>query len=300
MIADQFREVGRGAKERANRSIRAAIGLNHDPPPRCDDPEVAYSAVDGVARVVHGDLASMLIGGIASLFLQMLHPLAMAGVADHSRYREDPLGRMLQTANFIGATTYGSSERAYAAIERVRAVHEAVRGVSDDGRPYDANDPHLLAWIHCAEISMFLEGYRRFGRERLTAADCDAYVAEMAQLARDLGVESPPTSTHELRVALEAFRPELRLSANGATARDFITRGVVRGRLERLVYRVIVRASYSLLEPWARAMLGAPKATVLDRRVLEPLTHVLCRALRAVVPPAPRQVSDSPPSTSTT
>ena len=254
----------------------------------CSDPETAYTPVDGVSRLVHGDLASMLIGGLASLFFQMLHPLAMAGVAQHSRYQRDPLGRMLQTANFIGATTYGSKQHAYAAIERVRAVHEAVRGVADDGRAYAASDPHLLLWVHCAEISMFLAGYERFGRDTLRVGEADAYVAETAQLARDLGVASPPTSVAQLRVCLETFRPELRLSPEGALARDFIARGVVKGAAHRVVYWLIVRSSYALMEPWARDMLGVSIAPRGERWILRPAARQLCRALRVAVPPASR------------
>ncbi len=282
------RQRAAALKARANTSIRAAVGINQEPPPRCNDPAVAYTPVDGVSRLVHGDLASMLIGGLASLFFQMLHPLAMAGVAQHSRYQRDPLGRMLQTANFIGATTYGSKQDAYAAIERVRAVHEAVRGVADDGRPYAASDPHLLLWVHCAEISMFLAGYERFGRDTLRAGEADAYVAETALLALDLGVASPPTSVAQLRACLEAFRPELRLSPEGALARDFITRGVVRGAAHRMAYWVIVRSSYALMEPWAREMLGVRLAPHGERWILRPIARQLCRGLRVAVPPAPR------------
>lgn len=282
------RQRGAALKARANSSIRAAVGINEEPPPMCNDPETAYTPIDGVSRLVHGDLASMLIGGLASLFFQMLHPLAMAGVAQHSRYQRDPLGRMLQTANFIGATTYGSKQHAYAAIERVRAVHEAVRGVADDGRPYAASDPHLLLWVHCAETSMFLAGYEGFGRDTLHAGEADTYVAETAQLARDLGVESPPTSVAQLRACLETFRPELRLSPEGALARDFIARGVVKGVAHRVAYWMIVRSSYALMEPWARDMLGVTLAPRGERWILRPVAGQLCRALRVAVPPAPR------------
>ena len=141
----------------------------------------------------------MLVGGLGSLFIQMLHPHTMAGVAQHSRYREDPLGRLLQTANFIGFTTYGTKAQAYASIERVLAVHQVVRGVADDGVPYYANDPHLLAWVHAAETSMFLTAYRRFGTVRLSDADADRYVAEMATLALDLGMLDPPRSVAAAR-----------------------------------------------------------------------------------------------------
>ncbi|HEY7930875.1 MAG TPA: oxygenase MpaB family protein [Acidimicrobiales bacterium] len=279
-------------QRRANASIRAAVGISEEPPPICSDPALAYTPVEGVSRLIHGDLASMLIGGLASLFFQMLHPLAMAGVAQHSRYQRDPLGRMFQTAQFIGATTYGSKESAYAAIERVRAVHQGVRGTADDGRAYDANDPHLLAWVHCAEISMFLSGYERFGRETLRVGEADAYVRETAQLARDLGVESPPTTVAELHARLQDFRPELRLSPEGALARDFIARGVVTGVAQRVVYRLIVRSSYALMEPWARTMLGVTSTSPLERWLWRPLAHLTCRGVRVAVPPVARFTSN--------
>ena len=122
-------------RRRVNRDIRKSVGLSKEPPPRCNDPDEAYFALDGVARTIHGDLPPMLVGGLGSLFIQMLHPHTMAGVAQHSRYREDPLGRLLHTANFIGFTTYGTKAQAYASIERVLAVHQVVRGVADDGAP---------------------------------------------------------------------------------------------------------------------------------------------------------------------
>lgn len=282
------RHVATALRVRANSAIRASVGLNQEPPVICNDPAVAYTPVNGVSRLVHGDLASMLIGGLASLFFQMLHPLAMAGVAQHSRYQHDPLGRMLQTANFISATTYGSRQSAFAAIERVRAVHQAVRGTAEDGRAYDANDPHLLKWIHCAEISMFLAGYQRFGREHLSAGEADAYVSETAQLARDLGVESPPTSVRELHDAIESFRPELRLTREGESARDFISHGVVKGVVQRSAYWLVVRSSYALMEPWARDMLEVASPAATEERFLRPVTRLVCGAVRLAVPPAPR------------
>jgi len=230
----------------------------------------------------------MLVGGIGSLFLQMLHPHAMAGVAEHSHYQHDPLGRLLQTANFIGATTFGSIEAAYASIERVRAVHVSVRGIADDGVAYDANDPHLLAWVHAAETSMFLRGYQRFGKHRLLRGEANSYVAEMSKLARDLGAEDPPRDEVELEATLLRFRPELRLSTDGVEARDFLRDGFVEGRLTRAAYHLLVMSALDLLEPWARELLGVKKSTVLRRAVVRGATHVLCVLVRLFVPPPER------------
>lgn len=272
-------------RRRVNRDIRESIGLSKDPPPRCHDPDEAYFALDSVARVIHGDLPPMLVGGLGSLFIQMLHPHTMAGVAQHSRYREDPLGRLLQTANFIGFTTYGTRSQAYASIERVLAVHQVVRGVADDGTPYFANDPHLLAWVHAAETSMFLTAYRRYGARRLSDADANRYVREMATLANDLGVVGPPTSVEELEATIQRFRPELRLSPDGAVARDFVVRGVQRGPVRRAVNWLLVRSSFALMAPWEQDLLGVTRWPVRNRLFVQPATALLCRTLRLFVPP---------------
>lgn len=279
-------------RRRVNRNIRSAVGLSKEPPQRCNDPDEAYFALDSVARTIHGDLPPMLVGGLASLFIQMLHPHTMAGVAQHSRYREDPLGRLLQTANFIGYTTYGTKSQAYASIERVLSVHQVVRGVADDGVAYYANDPHLLAWVHAAETSMFLTAHQRYGALRLSTADADRYVREMATLALDLGMVDPPTSVAELDAAIHRFRPELRLSADGAVARDFVVRGVQRAWTHRFVNWLLVRASFALMTPWELELLGVKGRPWRARLFVQPATSVLCRVLRLFVPPPPTTSRD--------
>lgn len=287
------RSAGHGAQRRLsaprrvlNRRVRAAAGLWREPPPRCLDPEQAYTPFDSPARVIHGDLASMLIGGVASLFAQMLHPHAMAGVAQHSRYRDDPLGRLGQTAAFISATTFGSKEVAHEAIARVREVHDHVHGVADDGVTYDANDPHLLLWVHCCEVAMFLRANRHFGHPAVSDDDANRYVLDMARVARDLGAIAPPTSVRDLDDTLRRFRGELRLSPDGIAARDFLTHHVIERRLSRLAYYVIVRASWTLLDPWARELLGV-SPTPADQRVAIDAASMLCRVIRFAAPAVP-------------
>jgi uncharacterized protein (DUF2236 family) len=249
---------------------------------------------------VHRELPSMLVGGLGSLFFQMLHPLAMAGVADHSRYQEDPLGRLLSTANFISATTFGSRDSAQAAINRVLMVHEFVHGVADDGRPYDANDPRLLLWVHCAEIYMFLQAFRRFGSRRLSDDEADRYVAEMAPLAEALGVVRAPRTVGELEAGLLSFRGELRLSAAGEQARDFIAYGLMESRTQRAVYRLMVLGAWSLLPRYAQEQLGVRRSPLLDHLFVRPATSLLCAVMRLAVP-GPSQVAIvNPPSTAST
>lgn len=282
-------DVGRTALgRRVNLRIRHAVGLTQDPPAMCEDPTLAYMPVDGVARLVHGDLATMIIGGLGSLFLQMLHPHAMAGVAQHSRYQSDALGRLLQTANFIGHTTYGPSTAAYLDIERVLSVHEAVRGVADDGVAYYANDPHLLAWVHACEASMFLAAYQRYGRVSLSEAEADAYVREMSQLARDLGAQDPPSTVAQLWAQIDSFRPELRLSADAEKARNFVANGFVKGTMQQIAHRLFVQSSYDLMPEWARHHIGVPPSTGWRQSLVRSATRVVCAFVRRFVPPTQR------------
>jgi uncharacterized protein (DUF2236 family) len=295
-----YRDALRRRQLRAGVAIRRSVGLDGAPPPRCDDPRESFFDVNGVARVVHRELPSMLVGGLGSLFFQMLHPLAMAGVADHSRYQEDPLGRLLSTANFISATTFGSRDSAQAAIDRVLTVHEFVHGVADDGQPYDANDPRLLLWVHCAEIYMFLNAFRRFGSRRLSDDQADRYVTEMAPLAEALGVERAPRTVGELEAALLSFRGELRLSADGEDARDFIAYGLMKSRIQRVVYRLMVFAAWSLLPRYAQEQLGVRRSSLLDHLFIRPAASLMCAVMRFAVP-GPSQVAIvSPPSTAST
>ncbi|MDY7100922.1 MAG: oxygenase MpaB family protein, partial [Actinomycetota bacterium] len=178
--------------------------------------EPGLFAPDSVTWRVHAD-TSMLIGGLRALLLQTLHPLAMAGVAEHSDYRNDPWGRLRRTSQFVGATTYGGAAEAERAIETVIRVHERVRGVAPNGLPYRASDPHLITWVHATEVDSFLRTYQRYGHGTLTDAEADRYVAEMAVIGQRLGGSDVPTSRAELRVWLRGVRPELRA---GAQARD--------------------------------------------------------------------------------
>lgn len=137
------------------------VRIHDTPGPRWFDP-------DRPIRTVHGD-ASMFIGGLSALLLQSLHPLAMTAVTAHSGFRGDPWGRLQRTSTFLAVTTYGTTQDAQDAVDRVRAVHERVRGTTATGEPYRAADPHLLAWVHGAEGAGLRRRppHRRSGPRRL-------------------------------------------------------------------------------------------------------------------------------------
>src|SRR5688572_28593625 len=176
----------------------------------CDwSSDVCSSDLDSPIARVHGD-AAMFIGGIRAVLLQTLHPAAMTAVAEHSGYRGDMWGRLARTSRFIAVTTIGTAADAQRAVDAVRAIHGRVTGTMPDGTPYAASDPHLLMWVHVAEVDSFLTAHQAYGKHPLDQAERDEYVAQTAEVARRLGVLDPPTTEAGLAEALAAFRPELR------------------------------------------------------------------------------------------
>ncbi|MFG2869173.1 oxygenase MpaB family protein [Streptomyces sp. NPDC048338] len=212
---------------------------------------------DRPIRAVHGD-ASMFAGGLAALLVQSLHPLAMAAVSAHSGFRGDPWGRLQRTSTFLAVTTFGTAEDARHAVERVRAVHERVRGRTPDGRAYHAADPHLLGWVHVAEVDSFLRAHRRYGAHPLDRAGYDGYVADAARIAEELGVERPPRSVDELAERMDAYRTELRSTpACRETARFLLLRPPIPWQA-RAPYALLAAGAVALLPPWAYGPLGLP------------------------------------------
>jgi len=214
-------------------------------------------------QMVHGD-TSMFIGGIRALLLQSLHPLAMAAVDQHSGFRGDPWGRLQRTSTFLAETTFGTEEMAQRAVDIVHAVHKRVVGIAPDGRPYTANDPHLLLWVHIVEVDSFLTAHDHYGRRTLTQQERDTYVEQTAHVARALGTEEPPTSTAELADYLERFRPELESTrAARQTARYLLLRPPVPLAM-RPAYTLLAAAAVGLLPRWSRRPLRLPYVPIAE------------------------------------
>lgn len=207
---------------------------------------------------VHKD-ASMFVGGITALLLQSLHPLAMAGVAGHSGYRSDPWGRLQRTSHYLAVTTYGTIPDAEAAIAKVRAVHQRVRGHDPQGRAYRASDPHLLSWVHLAEADSFLRAHQAYGKAPLSPAEADTYVAQTAVPARLLGVPDPPVSVADLAAQLAAFRPEVEASPAARDTAAFLLEDPPLPWVARPGYAALAAGAVALLPPWARTELQLPQ-----------------------------------------
>jgi uncharacterized protein (DUF2236 family) len=205
---------------------------------------------------VHGDVTSMMVGGLASLLTQMLHPAALAGVWDHSNARADQLGRLRRTARFIAVTTYGERSAAEAAIAQVRAIHAQVRGTLPDGRTYRADDPSLLAWVHVAGAINFLDGWRRYGEPRMSRADQDRYFAESGEVAALLGADSVPRTRAGAEQLLRDFRPELCADERTRAFRKFVLEAPAVSLAEAPVQKLVMAAAVDLMPDFARRLHG--------------------------------------------
>lgn len=237
---------------------------------------------------VHGD-ASMFIGGIRAIMLQSLHPAAMQGVADHSGYRGDMWGRLAQIANFIAITTFGTERHAQQSIAAVRRAHESVTGTMPDGTPYEANDPHLLGWVHAAEIDSFLVAHTAHGHRPLSPSEQDVYVGQTAHVARLLGVIDPPTTRSELTATLRAYRPELAGTDNARDAVRFLIREPDLPLPTRPAYLSLVGAAIALMPAWTRAELGLPLPRPVPDRTARVVGGSTTRVVRWAMAPGHAQ-----------
>lgn len=219
-----------------------------------------------IARV-HGD-ASMFVGGIRALMLQSLHPAAMQGVADHSGYRGDMWGRLAQVSTYLAMTTFGAEQDALAVIRAVQRAHESVVGTMPDGTPYAASDPHLLGWVHVAEIDSFLLAHDRYGHRPLVGPERDQYVAQAGVAAAHLGVVDPPQTEDELRRMLAAYGPELRGTPAAREAIRFLLLHPDLPVAARPGYLSLAGAAIGLLPAWARRELRLPPVPPVTNRVL--------------------------------
>jgi uncharacterized protein (DUF2236 family) len=192
-----------------------------------------------------------------------------------------------RTSYFLAVTTYGLADDADAAVRKVRAIHRKVTGVSPDGRRYSAADPHLLKWVHVAEVDSFLSTYQRYGTAPLDAAQRDAYLADTARIARALGVLEPPETEAELREQLHAYRPELRGTPQARSAAAFVLLRPPLPAIARPGYAALAAAAVASLPAWARLPLRLPYLPLTEATVVRAAGIGVTRMLRwaATAPP---------------
>ncbi|MDE1164487.1 MAG: oxygenase MpaB family protein [Pseudomonas sp.] len=217
---------------------------------------------DAICWQVHGDFTSMLVGGISALMLQALHPLALAGVWDHSNFRSDMLGRLRRTGQFISGTTFGATQDANWLIDKVRGIHVHIVGNAADGRPYAASDPDLLTWVHVAEVSHFLASHLRYRNPHLSGADQDRYYAEIALVAERLGARDVPKSRQQIADYLQGIRPQLVCDERSHEVIRLLLDAPAPSRLAKPFGALMMQAGIDLLPDWASAMLALEQGSL--------------------------------------
>ena len=229
-----------------------------------------WFAPDSVAWRVHAD-AAVLVAMNTAFALQALHPRAMAAVWDHSGFGGDFFGRTRRTGEFVLGVVYEPSEASERRCAELRKLHDRIVGHTPDGRPYAANDPELLEWVHVAEYLAIAAANRRFAAHPMNRAELDQYVAEVARVGEEVGVIDAPRSWEELIAAFRRHRPNLALGEQAAAAVEFLEGPPMLPALARPVWRAL----------WAGAVVCLPPVgRTLMRTVEPPLVEVAaCRAV---------------------
>ncbi len=222
---------------------------------------------DSITWRIHGDFSSMLCGGVSALLLQMLHPLALAGIWDHSSFREDMLGRLRRTSQFISATTFAPVNDANALIEKVKSIHLRVTGTDAYGTPYAASDPDLLVWVHVAEAYSFLQSHLRYRNPALSVSDQNRYYQEFARVAESLGAVNVPDSVAAVDAYLQAMRPQLRCDERTLEVVRLLQNAPAPSRLAKPVGSLMIQAGIELLPGWAATQLGISLSPLKRRRI---------------------------------
>ncbi len=220
--------------------------------------DIGYFGPGSASWAVHGGMATM-VAGIRALLMQTLHPGAMAGVHDWSRYREDPLGRLSGTIQWLITVTFADTELARRESSRVGRFHDRVVGTYVDARgverDYAAGDPELLSWVHVVFTDAFLASHRVWGGP--IPGGADAYVREWATAGRLVGVVDPPRSERQLRDQLDAFRDAGILKSDDRVAEA--VRFIRNPPLQRAMmpaYRIMFAGAVASIPADYRRMLG--------------------------------------------
>ena len=280
--ASGLRWLTQPARSAVEGQLRNAFDSNRFPLERYDEPagDPGWFGPDSVTWWAHADL-SMVVGGFGSLMLQALHPLAMAGVVEHSDFKERPFERLSRTASFVAATTYGDTETAEKLCRIVRRTHRHINGVAPDGRPYDANDPALLRWVHVAEVSMFVAANARFGRRVMTSVEVDRYYDEMAVVAEALGATDVPRSAAEVAQYFVGIQPDLHGGQQAQETLRFLGTPPESDPVARSVAGMFSAAAWGLLPHWAYGLYRRPGPGPVERATVAASTRIILGSLAA-------------------
>ncbi|HEV7450671.1 MAG TPA: oxygenase MpaB family protein [Pseudonocardiaceae bacterium] len=255
--------------------------------------DLGYFGPDSVTWRVLTDPA-VGVGGIRALFLQALHPRAMAGVHEHGDFSNDFWPRLQRTAQYVVTVGFGTRAQADTAAAAVRAVHRRVRGVDPvTGGRYAATDPDLLRWVHATEVASFLDAVGRGGLS-LTGAEVDRFLTEQVRAAELVGLDDVPTDRTAMVEYFEQVRPELLASPVARRAALRLTVPLLPLRTElttpaRPLWTTVAALAFALLPRWARRLYGLPGLPTTDLTAT-----VVLRGLRTVALQLPERWRHGP------
>lgn len=213
------------------------------------------------------------VGGVRGLLIQSAHPEVVAGVAEHSRYQDDPLGRLSRTSAYVTATTFGAMPEVETAVSNVRRIHRVVKGVSSRGIPYDAADPGYSAWVHNVLTDSFLRAHQTYGAMRLTDDEADRFVVEQTRIGSLLGADPMPTTAPALDEWVSGHA-EIESSPQMNEVVDFLTDPPLRPGI-KLGYMALLEAATAIVPPRVRLVLG-----VTPKTGAEPVGNAAVASLR--------------------
>ena len=272
-----------GLRDRVQRQVFRLNGLSLNEFDLSQPPgDPGLYGPDSVIWRVHGDFPSMLCGGISALLLQMLHPLALAGVWDHSTFRQDMLGRLRRTSQFIAVTTFGNRQDAQTLIDRVIRIHNHIKGTDALGVPYSANDPELLTWVHVAETRSFLASHLRYKNPHLSLPEQNRYYEEAALVAEALGATQVPKSVADVDAYLQQMRSQLRCDERTREVLSLLMNAQAPSWQAKPAMHAMLQAGTALLPEWAMADFGLHYSP-LQRRWIDGRIEVIARLLRWAV-----------------
>jgi uncharacterized protein (DUF2236 family) len=257
-------------------------------------PDLGLFGPSSVSWRVHRE-PILALAGLRALYLQSLHPQAMAGVAQNSRYREDPYGRLNRTGIYIATVVYGTTAEATAAGRRLRAIHSRMRAIDPQtGEEFRVDAPHLLRWVHVTEVESFVTTARRAGLA-LTDSDVDAYYTEQLVAAELVGLDpsTVPATAAEVAAYYDAVRPQLAMTKDAAESALFLSAPPMPYRLGltpvRLAWFGIAATAVGLLPAWARRLYGLPGLPTTA-----PAAALSARTLRLALKAIPDRVIRGP------
>jgi uncharacterized protein (DUF2236 family) len=246
---------------------------------------------DSVSWKINADTSSIALAGIAAIVMELLHPSVMAGVGQQSNYREQPFRRARTTFGWVITNTFGSTKAAEQMIARVKRMHEQVNGTRDDGVPYRALDPELIAWVHTCIPWLVMTAYERYNAP-LTTEEKDRYLTEQSVVGLMSGADEVPTSVAELDAFVEHVRPKLGVSPMLHEFFDFLLHGPLGAvklpkPLADPLQRLQVESGISLMPRWAQEMTGFDRPESVQRQVHGRSLQAYASLLRWSMPTPP-------------